>query len=290
MPIILDGKKARQALKIPLIERVEKFSLKGLVPCIAIIQVGNRPDSNAYVTSKKKFAAEIGAIERHILFPETVALEEVSQTIEKLNSDSSVHGIIVQLPLPADLDKEKILNLISPEKDVDGLSNINVKKWTTGETDAIWPATTRGIKELLNFYNITLAGKKVAVIGRSTLVGRPTAAMCSAAGAEVVVCHRQTVDLAGATKKADIIIAAAGAPRLIGAAHVRPGQVIVDVGLSVEIDPKNGARKLVGDVDFDAVSSILDAAGAITPVPGGVGQMTVLGLFENLIDATESQA
>jgi methylenetetrahydrofolate dehydrogenase (NADP+)/methenyltetrahydrofolate cyclohydrolase len=285
MPIILDGKKAREVLKIVLIEKIKKLPA-GVKLCLAIIQVGERADSTAYVAGKKKFAAEIGAAERHIKLPESVKQEEVLQTIDGLNGDAAVHGIIVQLPLPAGLDKDVILNAISPAKDVDGLSATNVNKWSDGRLDILWPATTRGIRELFDFYGIGLKGKKVVIVGRSALVGKPTAAMCMAAGAQVTVCHRQTADLAHETKQADILIVAAGSPGLIGAQHVHAGQVIVDVGMSK--DPATG--KLVGDVDFDAVSAAIGETGSITPVPGGVGVMTVLGLFENLVDACEATA
>ncbi|MEI6057477.1 MAG: bifunctional 5,10-methylenetetrahydrofolate dehydrogenase/5,10-methenyltetrahydrofolate cyclohydrolase [bacterium] len=288
MPIILDGKKAREVLKGKLVARIQKLKTAGITPCLAIVQVGNRADSSAYIGAKKKFAIEIGVVEKHIMLSEAVKQEEVMRVIDELNSDVAVHGIIVQLPLPFSIDKEIILNAITPTKDVDGLSATNVAQWsdvsTVGKTEVIWPATTRGILELLYFYGISLKNKKVAIIGRSALVGKPTAAMCVAEGGQVTVCHRQTTDLAHETSRANVVIAAAGAPRLIGAAHVRPGQVIIDVGLSK--DPATG--KLAGDVDFDAVSTVIGDAGAITPVPGGVGQMTVLALFENLIDVIDA--
>ena len=287
MPIILDGKKARTALKDALIEKIKVLKKKGVSPCLAIVQVGDRADSASYIKAKKKFAEEIGVLEKHIQLGEEVKQDEVLRVVSELNGDASVHGIIVQLPLPTAVDRDVILNAIMPVKDVDGLSTTNVMKWShstasgTEEVHCIWPATTRGISELLHFYTISLKNKKVVIVGRSALVGKPTAAMCLAEGAEVTVCHRQTMDLAQETQKADVVIVAAGAPRLIGAAHVHPGQVIIDVGLST--DP--ATQKLVGDVDFDAVAPVLGDTGAITPVPGGVGQMTVLGLFENLIDA-----
>ena len=288
MPIILDGKKAREILKSKLVARIQRLKTAGVTPCLAIVQVGDRADSAVYIGAKKKFAAEIGVIEKHIVLAESVKQEEVLRVIDGLNSDAAVHGVIVQLPLPPSVDKEIILNAIAPAKDVDGLSVTNVARWSdaalTTKTRVIWPATTRGIAELLHFYTISLKNKKVTIIGRSALVGKPTAAMCRAEGAHVTVCHRQTVDLARETSLADVVIAAAGAPRLIGAAHVHPGQIVIDVGLSK--DPMTG--KLVGDVDFNVVTSILGGTGAITPVPGGVGQMTVLALFENLVDVIDA--
>lgn len=296
MPLILDGKKARESRKNTLIEKIKNRSSGGVVPpspCLAIIQVGGRTDSTVYIGAKKKFASEIGVSQKHLLFPESVKQEEVLRSIEELNADASVQGIIVQLPLPTGFDKDFILNTIAPAKDVDGLSAKNVRMWSAAHEGAeaasanvIWPATTRGIRELLEFYSISLKNKKVAIVGRSALVGQPTAAMCRAEGAIVTVCHRQTADLAHETQQADILIVAAGAPRLIGAAQVHPGQVVIDVGTTP--DPLTG--KLIGDVDFDTVSVIIGDTGAITPVPGGVGQMTVLGLFENLIDAWYNEA
>jgi methylenetetrahydrofolate dehydrogenase (NADP+)/methenyltetrahydrofolate cyclohydrolase len=294
MPIILDGKKARESLKGALMKRI-----KNMKPCLAIVQVGERADSAAYISAKKKFAAEIGALERHIQLPESVKQDEVLRTVDGLNSDAAVHGIIVQLPLPPGIDRAAILNAIAPAKDVDGLSATSVERWSDTKNNSgggvLWPATTRGIRELLDFYGISLKNKKVAIVGRSNLVGKPTAAMCRAAGAQVTVCHRQTADLAHETAQADILIVAAGVPKLIGMQHVRPGQVVIDVGLSAvsSSDPNQKTsqkrpKKLVGDVDFDAVAPVLGDTGAITPVPGGVGAMTVLGLFENLADACEA--
>ncbi len=284
--LILDGKKARAEIKKALVERVKELSVQ---PHLVIVQVGARSDSDSYINAKKKFAAEIGVLETHITLPEGSTQNEILRTIKNANADASVHGIIVQLPLPLSIDPETIINAIDPEKDVDGLAAENVKKWTDGREDAIWPATTRGIRELLKFYGISLNGKKVAMLGRSSLVGKPTAAMCEAANATVTVCHSKTPNTAEITKASDIIIVAIGKPRLITASYVNAGaakkseQVIVDVG-TTSID-----GKLVGDVDYESVAPLLGEKGAITPVPGGVGQMTVLALFENLVDACYNQ-
>jgi len=292
--LILDGKKARAEIKKALIERVKSLSVQ---PHLVIVQVGARSDSAAYINAKKKFAVEIGARETHIILPEQTIQREILRVIENANSDPAVHGIIVQLPLPLSIDRDTIINAIDPTKDVDGLTAANVKKWTEGRPDAIWPATTRGIRELLKFYNISLDGKKVAMLGRSSLVGMPTAAMCEAENAMVTVCHSKTPNTAEITKAADVIIVAIGKSRLIGPSYIcigastdvnasaenKSNQVIIDIG-TTSID-----GKLVGDVDFEAVIPLLGEKGAITPVPGGVGQMTVLALFENLIDACYNQ-
>jgi len=241
---------------------------------LAIIQVGDRSDSTSYIRAKKLFAAKIGVEVVHELFAETITQTEILKHIEILNDDESIHGIIVQLPLPGHIDRTKVIDTIAPGKDVDALTTTSIGSWTKGK--GIMPATARGVRELLRFYGIEILGKKVTVVGRSDLVGRPIAVMCQNAGAHVTVCHSQTTDLISGTKDADILIVAVGKPGLITAKHVNGGQVVIDVGIS-----RIGEERLVGDVDFEAVSQIVKA---ISPVPGGVGAMTVLALFENLID------
>jgi methylenetetrahydrofolate dehydrogenase (NADP+)/methenyltetrahydrofolate cyclohydrolase len=277
MAHILDGKKARAELKQALIQKRAGLSVQ---PHLVIIQVGDRPDSAAYISAKKKFAAEIGVRETHITISESADEKEVIRVIENANADPSVHGIIVQLPLPLSMDADAVMHVIDPEKDVDGLTETNVKKWLEGRADALWPATTRGIRELLDFYDVPLEGKHVVMVGRSSLVGKPTAAMCLAENATVTVCHSKTKNVAELTRSADVIIVAVGRPAYIGAGNVKSGQTVIDVGITAD-----SAGKLVGDVDYDAVVPIIGSTGAITPVPGGVGVMTVLALFENLVDA-----
>ena len=284
MPIILDGKVVRAARKQALIERISaratELGASSSIPCLAIIQVGSRPDSTSFIQAKKKFAAEIGVKEIHIQISETANSAEIVSHISKLNADASVHGIIVQLPLPAHIDRDAVIAAIDPEKDTDGLTPHHVNGWLEGREDAVWPATARGIREMLAHYDISLFGKKVVVIGRSMLVGKPIAAMCLNENATVTVAHSQTPDLAAVTRLADVVIVAIGKSRFIGTDHLRDGQIVVDVGINTEV--ADGARKLVGDVDY---ASVRDVVTAISPVPGGVGQMTVLALFENLIDA-----
>ena len=228
---------------------------------LTIIQAGDRSDSNSFIKAKNKFAEEIGAKTQLIKYPVSVTQEEILNTIKS----STAQGIILQLPIPEHLNKKELLDAIEPIKDVDGL----------GRGEHI-PATARGIKELLEFYKISLRDKKVVVIGRSDLVGKPIAKMCEVEGAQVTVCHRETKDIPTITKQADIVIVAIGQAKHITYQFVKPGQIIIDVGIN------RVAEGLVGDVDFDSVAPIV---GAITPVPGGVGQMTVLALFENLADA-----
>lgn len=270
---ILDGKIVREHY-LPIL--INKFVELGYTPCLVIIQIGNRPDSDAFIRAKKSFAKKIGVNVIHIQLDEKVEQKEVLDIIEKYNNDNTVQGIIVQLPLPIHLNSEKIIDLINPTKDVDGLTPFNIKRLVDGQTKAIIPATARGIRELFNFYKIDLFGKKVTVIGRSTLVGKPIALMCLNENSTVTVCHSKTEKIEEETRKADIIIVAIGKPNFINKKHVKNGQIVIDVGISRQLD-----STLTGDVNFEEVKDIVEM---ITPVPGGVGQMTVLALFENLLD------
>ena len=266
---ILDGRKAREHYIPLLVERIKELPF---VPCLVIIQVGERADSDAFIKAKKSFAEKIGAKEIHIKFPEKVTQDEVIKEIKKYNEDGTVQGIIVQLPLPAHLNPDIIIGTIDPRKDTDGLT-----------PDTIYmPATARGIRDLLKFYTIDLTGKKVTVVGQSKLVGKPISAMCRIEGAVVTVCDSKTTNLEEKTRGADILIIAIGRPRFITTKHVREGQIVIDVGITRQIEDNT----LVGDVDFETVKNTV---AKITPVPGGVGQMTVLALFENLIDACYTQ-
>jgi methylenetetrahydrofolate dehydrogenase (NADP+)/methenyltetrahydrofolate cyclohydrolase len=262
--LLLDGKKARELYTAQLIERVKKLPFS---PCLVIIQVGERADSDAFIKAKKSFAQKIGAKEIHIQLPEDVSQKEVIGQIEKYNQDSTVHGIIVQLPLPRHLNSHEIIETIDPHKDTDGL---------TSKTDFM-PATARGISDLLSFYKINVKNKKVTVVGQSRLVGKPISKMCADKGAVVTSCDSKTEDVEVQTRAADIIIVAIGKPRYITKEYLSKNQVVIDVGITRQND-----NKLVGDVAFEGVKDIVEA---ITPVPGGVGQMTVLALFENLVDA-----
>lgn len=259
---ILDGKKIRDELVISLKEK-----LKNCDKTLAIIIVGDREDSQRYVRNKVILADKIGVQTKMILCSSEVLEEKLISTIESLNDDESVGGIIVQLPLPDNLDNQKILDTISVDKDVDALST---KSWDRIESgEGIYPATASGIVSLLEKYNIELKDRKVAVIGRSKLVGAPTALLLKQKGAEVTVCHSQTDNIPDITKSSDIVVVAVGKSNFLTKEYVSPGQVIIDVGIN---------EGLVGDVDFDDVSNIVEY---ITPVPGGVGPMTVISIFEN---------
>lgn len=260
---LLDGRKAREHYVSKLIERVQTLPF---VPCLTIIQVGERADSDVFIKAKKSFAKKIGVNEKHIKLGADVAQSEIEELIRKNNEDDEVRGIIVQLPLPTHLNPDEIISKIDPEKDTDGL---------TPNTKYI-PATARGIKQLLDFYEISLINKKVTVMGRSKLVGTPIAEMARKEGAIVTVCHKNSENNADKARGAEILVVAIGDPKFINENYVNENQIVVDVGIT------RLGEALVGDVDFDKVK---DKVSMISPVPGGVGQMTVLALFENLVDA-----
>ncbi len=265
----------------------EKVGRSSLVPTLAVIQIGSLPESTAYITQKKKFAEKIGASVNHIVLDEDVGEIDVLAEIKKLNADISVHGIIVQMPIPKHLNRWNIIEAITPTKDVDGLTSTNTKALWDNRRGFV-PATARGVLSLLSYYDISVAGKKIVVIGRSVLVGKPTALLLLNHDATVTICHSKTKDVAEVTHTADIIVVAAGVPNLITADYVSPRQVVIDVGINVsakKLEDEIGTQKLTGDVDFEAVSGLVSA---ISPVPGGVGPMTVASLFENVVEALEA--
>lgn len=262
----------------------EKFSAMSTKPILTIIEVGNRPDTASFIRAKRSFAEKVGIEVRVISLKQDTKNAEIISLIKKQNDDVKVGGIIVQLPLPEHLDKFAINESIDTGKDVDAPTSINVKKWLENIHDSILPATARGVRTMLHFYKINLEGKKVAVIGRSNLVGKPVAQMCQNENATVTVCHSKTVNLNQEILNADIVISATGKIGLLNRDNVRAGQIIIDVGINTMSDQKlelEGKRKIVGDAKFDEVSEIVNA---ISPVPGGVGPLTVLSLFENLYD------
>src|SRR3989338_9628737 len=308
MAKILNGKIVNEKIAKELKTQISALGTK---PKLVIIQVGDLPESNAYIARKIAFGQKIGAIVDHQKFPQDVTQEKLRSMISKLNTDSSVTGIIVQMPLPTNLDKDKIIEAIDKKKNVDGLTSQNIKKLWGSKNDAVIPATTKGILTILDYYKIPISRQKVVIIGRSTLVGKPTLLAFLNRDATVTVCHKATKNLPEETKSADILVVATGKPNLIGKEHVTKGQVVVDVGInviessenviasnSVAISKKTAASldklgtrsdkstKLIGDVDFDAVKNIV---AAISPVPGGIGPMTVASLFQNLLDAYKSQ-
>ena len=278
---ILDGKIVRNEIMADLKKKIGGLAM---VPNLAIVKIGDNPDSAAYVKNKINFARKIGVNAYIVAFPELdtskINQEMLLAGIEKLNKDENVNGIIIQSPLPAPLDWAEAVEKVAPEKDVDGLCSANVKKLLVNDKTGIVPATARGILTLLNYYKIPVKGKKVVVMGRSALVGKPVAAVMINNGATVTVVHSQTAEPDKITREADILIVAIGKPEHVGAEYVKPDQVIIDVGISTVINA-DGTRKIYGDVDFDSVSPLVSA---ISPVPGGVGPMTVASLFQNLVD------
>jgi methylenetetrahydrofolate dehydrogenase (NADP+)/methenyltetrahydrofolate cyclohydrolase len=273
MPLILDGRKVRDEIRAQLKEYFADFARKnGFAPALAIIQIGDNPASNAYIRQKVIFGESAGAQVIHKKLPESVIEKEVENCIKELSKNKNVFGIIVQLPLPAHLNRERILNLVPVAKDVDGLAVEN----------KFVPATGRGVFELLSYYNISVKNKKVAVFGRSRIAGGPIAKFLSQKGALVSVINSQTAveEAKKISQASDVVVAAIGKPKHIGAEFFRNDktQIVVDVGIN-----KNAEGKLVGDVDFENVAPMVFA---ISTVPGGVGPMTVTALFENLKDAS----
>ena len=279
---ILEGISLRDATIQRLSAKIKTLSVQ---PALTVIQIGSRTDSNAYIKAKKAFGEKIGARVLHEVLPEKVTTSEVVAQIKKHNADHSVHGIIVQLPLPTHLDQHTIIDSIDPKKDVDGLTSTHTQELWEDGSEIVLPATTRGILSLLDCYQIPVEGKKVVIVGRSVLVGKPTALAFLNRNATVTICHRGTKNLEEETRRADILIVAIGRAHFITKDFVREGQVVIDVGINTVSDGRLqeevGKRKLVGDVDFESVSKIVSA---ISPVPGGVGAMTVASLFENLLD------
>ena len=267
---LLDGKK----IKLEKVEELKKeiSSLKRK-PGIVVIQVGNDEASNVYVKNKEKTALDLGCNFEHIKFEEDTPEDVLLGKIDKLNEDSNVDGIIVQMPLPKHLNTNLIQNRVSYKKDIDGLTDINAGLLFHNK-DSLIPCTPKGIMEMLDYYNISVSGKHVVIVGRSELVGRPLMSLMLNNNATVTICHSYTNNMEKITKKADILICAVGKKHIITKEMVRKGAVVIDVGINRE------DGKLYGDVDFDNVK---DKASYITPVPGGVGQMTVLSLYQNLL-------
>lgn len=285
--LLLDGRKVRDDIRETLREKVEAFSSK---PKLVIIQIGKNEESAAYIKQKKAFGESIGALVEHAQLPADISEVDVLSTIQRLNKDSTAHGVIVQMPIPAQLDKDIIADAIAPEKDVDGLGSANIKLLWENRKGGFMPATTKGILSLLAYYKIPVSGKRVVVIGRSFLVGKPTAHALLNADATVTIAHSKTKDLSEITRAADIVVVAAGKPHFIQRDDIRKGQIIIDVGITAvtgeKMDDEVPETTIAGDVHFDDVKDIV---GAISPVPGGVGPMTVASLFQNLVSAYERQ-
>ena len=271
---ILDGKKIAAEIRASVKKETALLKERGIVPGLAVVLVGDNPASKVYVGQKEKGCYEAGFASFLHRLPGGTSQKDLLDLIAKLNADPLVHGILVQLPLPDQIDEEKVIAAIKPEKDVDGFSPVNMGRLVAGMA-AIEPCTPKGIMRLLEASGIELAGKEAVVIGRSNIVGKPVALMLLAKSATVTVCHSRTGDLAEHTKRADILVAAVGRPRFVTADMVKDGVVVIDVGIN------RLEEGLVGDVDFEGVS---EKASWITPVPGGVGPMTIAMLLENTLE------
>jgi methylenetetrahydrofolate dehydrogenase (NADP+) / methenyltetrahydrofolate cyclohydrolase len=279
MTTIIDGKALSEKIYAELkIEIQQKQPIYGRPPGLAVLMVGDNPASAAYVGNKEKACAKVGIKSFGKHFPTNTTQEELTRVIEELNQDDQVDGILVQLPLPENLDAIALLHHIHPDKDADGLHPVNLGKLVRGEP-GLRSCTPAGVMRLLQEYQINLAGKTAVVVGRSILVGKPLALMLTEANATVTIAHSRTQDLASVTRKADILIAAIGKPEFITAEMVKPQAIVIDVGIN-RITDSNGKAKLVGDVNFANVKNL---SSYITPVPGGVGPMTVAMLLQNTV-------
>ncbi len=278
MAKILDGKAVSAAVKQEVKAKVTALKEQGISVGLAVIIVGDNPASRTYVNNKKKACAEAGIVSEEYALPENTTQEELLDLIDTLNKKDSIHGILCQLPLPKHLDEKAVIAAISPEKDVDAFHAVNVGHIMIGDYRFL-PCTPAGIMEMLKYYDIPIAGKECVVIGRSNIVGKPMAMLLLQQNGTVTVCHSKTVNLAEVTARADILVAAVGIPKFVTADMVKDGAVVVDVGMDRD---ENG--KLCGDVDFAAVEP---KASYISPVPGGVGPMTIATLLKNTVTAAK---
>lgn len=278
MSNILNGKSIANEIKSEAMRRVNDLMKRGIVPCLAVISVGEDPASAIYVRNKRRACEEVGIVFKHIKLGAYVHEVEVIEKVNEFNNDDSIHAILVQLPLPMHIDENAVLDAILPEKDADGFHVINAGRLLTGRS-CILPCTPCGCMEMLLRNNIQLVGKEAVVIGRSNIVGKPMALLLQAANCTVTVCHSYTANLADHVKRADIVVCAVGKPGLINGDMLKEGAVVLDVGINRLED-----GKIVGDVDFESASKVTSW---ISPVPGGVGAMTVAMLLLNTIILTE---
>lgn len=276
MAFIIDGKMISAQIKDELKEKVAALKEQGKEICLAVIQVGNDPASTVYVGNKKKACEYIGIKSLAYELPEATTEAELIDIIEKLNADDSVHGILVQLPVPKHINEDRIIQAISPKKDVDGFHPASVGALSIGQKGFV-SCTPAGVIQLLKRSNIEIAGKECVVIGRSNIVGKPMSMLLLRENGTVTICHSKTKDLKEVCKRADILVVAIGRPRMIDASYVKEGATVIDVGIH-----RDENNKLCGDVDYASVEPI---AGAITPVPGGVGPMTIAMLMNNCVEA-----
>lgn len=285
---IIDGKAIAAQVRGEVAEKVSALKAKGITPCLAVILVGENPASVSYVTGKQKALAEVGMTDRSLHLPESTTEEELLKIIDDLNKDTTVHGILVQLPLPEHINEEKVLLAIDPEKDVDGFHPMNVGNLVIGKK-AFLPCTPHGIIVLLEKMGIETRGKHAVVIGRSNIVGKPVSLLLARkeTNCTVTICHTGTKNMAEMTRQADILIAATGRPHTVTKDMVKPGAVVIDVGVNrIPDDTKKSGFRLTGDCDY---ADLLETASFITPVPGGVGPMTIAMLMFNTLESAENR-
>lgn len=278
---LIDGNALSRQLRADAAARVQALKARGITPGLAVILVGDNPASQVYVRNKVKACEDTGMHSVLETWPATMSEAELLARVHALNNDPTIHGILVQLPLPAPIDAQKVIEAISPAKDVDGFHVASAGALMTG-LPGFWPCTPHGCMKMLEHIGYELRGKHAVVIGRSNIVGKPMALMLLQANATVTICHSGTKDLAAHTRQADVIVAAVGKRNMLTADMVKPGAVVIDVGMN-----RNEAGKLCGDVDFDGVKEV---AAWITPVPGGVGPMTITMLMANTLESAARQA
>ena len=286
---LIDGRAIAKKVRADVAERAKVLAERGVRPGLAVVLVGDDPASAVYVSAKGKATEEAGMYSLTVRLDADTSQEELLARVDALNSDPRIHGILVQMPLPKQIDPDTVIRRIDPAKDVDGFHPVNVGKMLIGERDGFIPCTPAGIQVLLRESGVKTPGKNCVVIGRSNIVGKPMAALMiqdnDNANCTVTVCHRHTADLKAQTRTADILIVAAGRPRIVTGDMVKPGAVVIDVGTNRVVDPKvKGGTRLQGDVDFESVREV---ASKITPVPGGVGPMTIAMLMSNTLRAAE---
>ncbi len=290
MAKIIDGKSVSADLRNQLKDKVESLKAKGITPGLAVVLIGDDPASRSYVTAKEKSCGELGMYSRDIRLPADTPEQDLLDLIDKLNQDEQIDGILVQLPLPSHMNEDKVILQIDPSKDVDGFHPVSVGKMVL-EQETFLPCTPHGILKLLEYCEISPSGKKVVVVGRSNIVGKPIANLMIQkqpwGNATVTVCHTRTADLRKETLEADILIAAAGQPEMISGDMIKPGAVVIDVGVNrVPDESKKRGYRLTGDVKFEEAQK---NASFITPVPGGVGPMTITMLLFNTVQSAENR-
>ena len=285
--IIIDGKQIAADVRQDVANKVSELKEKGIAPCLAVILVGENPASVSYVTGKQKALAEVGMVDRSVHLPENTSEDDLLKLIDELNKDNSVHGILVQLPLPKHINEDKVIMAIAPEKDVDGFHPVSVGNMMIGRLGFL-PCTPHGIIVLLKKMGIETSGKHAVVIGRSNIVGKPVSILLARkdTNCTVTMCHTGTKNMAEITKQADILVVASGHPHTLTKDMVKTGAVIIDVGVNrIPDSSKKSGFRLIGDCDFD---DLVETASYITPVPGGVGPMTIAMLMYNTLESAQN--